>query len=657
MTEIPQTIDDFLNSSRLTHVAMNEDGTRIVAVVDTVEVSGQISSLVYQIDQKNQVPILLASRQQRVTSVCAVGAEKIYLSEQIPRQSGNVVVEIEENGREREITRVERVRSMDSNEDNGSVLIQCIAPDRIERRSSDYLQHRLRQHYPVRMNDTDTVEILEFFTLDTVTRKLRRHHQDLAQLSIEHEAFPHPDGLRVLANRVRHLQGEIRIDLVLADLINGTVEVVHEEADSRLLAGPISMDGKFTAVQEMHLNERSERRSLAVVDLDTFSRSSLGSGWDRWPTPLAWYPYENSILVRADDEGSTSLFKASVDHDCVEKLADDEGAYGTSLIHPRTADIYSVHATLRNSGHLTRVRNRISTTLGIPEDQPQFEGRQHAITILNREGMPIKCWLTLPHTAGSETPVPLVVWVHGGPAVSWAGWRWARSPWPLVAQGVAVLMPDIAMSTGYGQDFIDRGWGDWGGTPLNDLLDVTSEVGQRSDIDTTRKAVIGTSFGGYLATWAAARTKKFQAAISHAGIWDLELFHPTTDDPARFRRRMPATMRRRHSPRWWVHEIDIPMLISQGGRDTCVPREQAFLQWSELLSSSALSENDQGQSPHRFLYLPTEGHRISTIHGIRDWYRAVTGFLSEQFFVDVPGESAYQSSDTRITPGRGNNDG
>ncbi|WP_193096855.1 alpha/beta hydrolase family protein [Brevibacterium sp. FME17] len=657
MTKSTQAIDDFLNSSRLTHVAMNKDGTRILAVVDTVEVSGQVSSALYQIDQEKQVPILLASRQQRVTSVCAAGAEKIYLSEQLAGQSGNIVVEIEENGEGREIARVERVFSMDSNEHTGTVLIQCIAPDRVDRRTSDYLQHRLRQHYPVRTNDTGTVEILEIFTLDTVTRKLRRHHQDLAQLSIEHQVFPHPDGLRVLANRVRHSRGEIRIDLVLADLINGTVEVVHEEADSRLLAGPISMDGKYAAVQEMHLNERSERRSLTVVDLVAFSRSSLVSGWDRWPTPLAWYPKEKSILVRADDDGNTSLFKASVDRDCVEKLADDEGAYGTSLIHPRTFDIYSVHATMRNSGHLTRVRNRIATTLGIPEDQPQFEGKQHAITILNRDGIPIKCWLTLPHTAGSETPVPLVVWVHGGPAVSWAGWRWARSPWPLVAQGMAVLMPDIAMSTGYGQDFIDRGWGDWGGTPLNDLLDVTSEVGQRSDIDVTRKAVIGTSFGGYLATWAAARTKEFQAAISHAGIWDLELFHPTTDDPARFRRRMPAAMRRPHSPRWWVHEIDIPMLISQGGRDTCVPREQAFLQWSELLSSSNLSEDDQGQSPHRFLYLPTEGHRISTIHGTREWYRAVTGFLNERFFVAKSEEPACQSSDDCITPVRGNSDG
>ena len=35
----------------------------------------------------------------------------------------------------------------------------------------------------------------------------------------------------------------------------------------------------------------------------------------------------------------------------------------------------------------------------------------------------------------------------------------------MAARGYAVLLPDPALSTGYGQDFIQRGWGAWGGAP------------------------------------------------------------------------------------------------------------------------------------------------------------------------------------------------
>ena len=43
----------------------------------------------------------------------------------------------------------------------------------------------------------------------------------------------------------------------------------------------------------------------------------------------------------------------------------------------------------------------------------------------------------------------------------------------MVAQGYAVLLPDPALSTGYGQDFIQRGWGSWGDAPYTDLMAIT----------------------------------------------------------------------------------------------------------------------------------------------------------------------------------------
>ena len=52
----------------------------------------------------------------------------------------------------------------------------------------------------------------------------------------------------------------------------------------------------------------------------------------------------------------------------------------------------------------------------------------------------------------------------------------------MVAQGYAVLLPDPALSTGYGQDFIQRGWGSWGDAPYTDLMAITDAVEARDDI-------------------------------------------------------------------------------------------------------------------------------------------------------------------------------
>ena len=58
-----------------------------------------------------------------------------------------------------------------------------------------------------------------------------------------------------------------------------------------------------------------------------------------------------------------------------------------------------------------------------------------------------------------RAPAPLALWIHGGPLSSWNAWSWRWCPWLLVCRGYAVLLPDPALSTGYGQEFVQRGWG------------------------------------------------------------------------------------------------------------------------------------------------------------------------------------------------------
>ena len=140
------------------------------------------------------------------------------------------------------------------------------------------------------------------------------------------------------------------------------------------------------------------------------------------------------------------------------------------------------------------------------------------------DGARVQSWLVLPEGATRERPAPLVLWIHGGPLMSWNSWSWRWCPWVMAARGYAVLLPNPALSQGFGQDFVRRGWGEWGGAPYTDLMAAVDAAEQLPEIDATRTAAMGGSFGGYMANWVATQTDRFRAIVTHASLWDLDAF-------------------------------------------------------------------------------------------------------------------------------------
>jgi len=228
------------------------------------------------------------------------------------------------------------------------------------------------------------------------------------------------------------------------------------------------------------------------------------------------------------------------------------------------------------------------------------------------------------------------LWIHGGPLGSWNDWAWRWNPWLMAAKGYAVLLPDPALSTGYGQGFIQRGWGAWGGPPFDDLMAATDAACAHPRIDATRIAAMGGSFGGYMANWVAGHTNRFAAIVTHASLWALDQFSPTTDHAYYWRREMTPEMTAANSPHHFVHRISTPMLVIHGDKDYRVPIGEALRLWYELLAKSALPAGEDGSSPHRFLYFPSEDHWVVAPQHAKIWYQVVCAFLAEH----VLGESA-----------------
>nr|WP_325050068.1 prolyl oligopeptidase family serine peptidase [Renibacterium salmoninarum] len=198
-----------------------------------------------------------------------------------------------------------------------------------------------------------------------------------------------------------------------------------------------------------------------------------------------------------------------------------------------------------------------------------------------------------------------------------------------------MLLPDPALSTGYGQDFIQRGWGRWGSEPFTDLMAITDAVVARDDIDQDRTAAMGGSFGGYMANWIAGHTDRFKAIVTHASLWELGGFSNPTDVASYWKREMSEQMSAENSPHSSVEKIVTPMLVIHGDKDYRVPIGEGLRLWYELLSKSGHAVDADGKTAHRFLYFPDENHWILKPQHARVWYSVVESFLAE----NVLGES------------------
>jgi dipeptidyl aminopeptidase/acylaminoacyl peptidase len=357
--------------------------------------------------------------------------------------------------------------------------------------------------------------------------------------------------------------------------------------------------------------------------------TDLLPGFDRWPAGPVWDPTGGKVYFTADDGGRRPVFQVEVTTGDVTKLTTDDAHYTNLSAAPDGTALYALRDAITQPPAPVSIDLATGTVtrLASPGDGsvPRAPGRVTEVTATTDDGRSIRGWLVLPDGAGETSPAPLLLWVHGGPMSSWNGWQWRWNPWLMAARGYAVLLPDPALSTGYGLDFIARGYTEWGSRTLADLTAITDAVEARPDIDATRTAMMGGSYGGYMANWIAGHTDRFKAIVSHAGLWALDQMFGTTDGPHFWRREFgdPLTdpgKYEKNSPHLHIDAISTPMLVIHGNLDYRVPLGEALRLWSDLMLHGKAA---------KFLYFPDENHWILKPGNVMAWYQTVHAFLAE----------------------------
>ncbi|WP_127473117.1 S9 family peptidase [Microbacterium sulfonylureivorans] len=445
-----------------------------------------------------------------------------------------------------------------------------------------------------------------------------------------------PDGATLIASMQRHEQRGARNVLVSIDTTTRAHTTLFDDVGVDYQSPAVSHDGTTIAYLRADKATPAGPADVEVwlADLDGARPRRVAAEWDRWATSLAWDADDAAIVATADDDGRGPVFRLPLDGGAPERVTADDFTYTHVSVDRSTGDLVALRSSWVVPSHPVRIaRDGATTPIATPAPAPTAAGSITEVETTAEDGARVRGWLLLPESASADAPAPLLLWIHGGPLSSWNAWSWRWAPLLAVARGYAVLLPDPALSTGYGLEFIARGWNAWGAAPYTDLLAITDAVEARADIDETRTAAMGGSFGGYMANWVAGHTDRFRAIVTHASLWALDQFAGTTDLSVYWQEIFTLEAMAENSPHRFVRDIRTPLLVVHGDKDFRVPIGEGLRLWSELAEHHA---DDDGRMPHRFLYFPDENHWILKPQHAVIWYQTVFAFLAEHVLGEEP---------------------
>jgi dipeptidyl aminopeptidase/acylaminoacyl peptidase len=243
------------------------------------------------------------------------------------------------------------------------------------------------------------------------------------------------------------------------------------------------------------------------------------------------------------------------------------------------------------------------------------------------DGLSVPAWVYKPAGKG---PFPVVISIHGGPeAQARPGFTSTYQMW-LQKLGVAVVVPNVRGSDGYGSTYLGLDNGFRREDSVKDIGALLGWIATQPDLDAKRVAVAGGSYGGYMVLASAVHySDRLRAAVDVVGISNFVTFLENTQDYRRDLRRVeygderdPAM--RAHlekiSPLNNAGKIDVPMLVVQGQNDPRVPVTEA----EQIVR--ALRERGQ---PVWYMNALNEGHGYRKKENADVYQQAVVMFFRE----------------------------
>ncbi len=371
--------------------------------------------------------------------------------------------------------------------------------------------------------------------------------------------------------------------LVLYNRVSGELKNVTEKLDISIGQILFSPDGKFVYYD----SDREAFHSIYKYNLDTG---------------------ENTLLIK---DGTNSSMKLSPDGNKIYFLRHQSNL---------PTEIFSMDT---DGGTLKQITNINEELLR----QIQF-GEFDTFWSVGANKAKVQSIIVKPPFFNPNKKYPLIFLIHGGPQGNWADdfhYRWNTQLF--ASRGYVVVAPNPRGSTGYGQKFTDEISGDWGGKVYTDLMNACDyAIKNFKFIDANNTFAAGASYGGYMINWMEGRTSRFNAVVSHDGVYNIESMYGSTEElwfPEWEMKGTPwqnRTLYEKWSPNRFVKNFRTPMLVVHGALDFRVPESQAFELFTALQRKGV---------PSKFLYFPDEYHFVTRPQNARLWWNTIFDWFEQ----------------------------
>lgn len=443
-----------------------------------------------------------------------------------------------------------------------------------------------------------------------------------------------PDGreIALVTNTDKDLSHSINNDIFLTNTQGTSLNRLTGANASVDNTPSYSPDGHYLAYRAQAVpGFESDRIRLKLYDRRTKTHTEITKDLDAWVNEYVWSPDSKKIYFSVDERGYQNIYSYAVEDRRLLKIKINGGGNFGLQVTADGKSLVMLHSTLRQPTELHSL-NLISGALTqLTTTNPGFSGdielgAVEEFTYPAKDGAAVHGFLMLPPNFKKGGKYPLVLVIHGGPQQMWSDtWSWRWNPQLLTAQGYVVAMINPRGSSGYGQAFTNEISKDWGGKCYDDLMaGVDYLIKSRSYINGRALGAIGGSFGGYMVTWIAGHTDRFNALITHAGVTETISMYGTTEEKWFPEWDLGGTpydnleAYKKWSPMTYVNNFKTPMLILQGEQDFRVPLEQAQILYAALQHKKVSS---------KMLLFPTEGHWIGKPKHQIAWWNAVNDWL------------------------------
>jgi dipeptidyl aminopeptidase/acylaminoacyl peptidase len=336
---------------------------------------------------------------------------------------------------------------------------------------------------------------------------------------------------------------------------------------------------------------RGAENDVCVIPAAGGTPRNLTADWALDPGSATWSADGKTLYLDAETRGNVHLFAVAATGGAVRQVTSGERqlrgfsrsadgrvlAYTASdVTHPAELWVASL-ATPAQERRVTSFNDALLTSVAtIPADTFWFTGVG---------GMRIEGWLMKPYGYRPGKTYPLVLSIHGGPHSNYGNILFPEFQM-LAGQGYWTLFTNPRGSSGYGHDFTYATRGRWGLEDFQDLMQSVDVVIARGGVDTTRMAVLGGSYGGFMTNWVVGHTNRFRVAETDRSIFNWYSWYGSSDaqgltDYEFFGEPWEQdSLYKFYSPMTYAARIRTPMLIVHSEDDKRTPitdGEQLFM--------------------------------------------------------------------------------